>query len=145
MKDLPHQYFVTARGAASGTVALSSPGVATLQSEPPPEFGGGGAEWSPETLLCAAVADCFLLTFRAIARAAQLSYVGFSCDVAGKLDRVEGQLRFTEFVLRARLAVAPGTDEARARSLLEKAERGCLVSRSLSAAVTLAAEVIYVA
>lgn len=143
MKDLPHQYFVTARGASTGAVDLSSPGVANLHSEPPPEFGGSGAEWSPETLLCAAVADCFLLTFRAVARAAKIEYVDLACDVAGKLDRVDGQLRFTHFVLRARLAVPPGSDASRARAMLEKAERGCLISRSLAAPTVLAAEVVY--
>ena len=123
---------------ADGSLDLMAPVAAYL-----PEFGGNGKEWSPETLLCAAIADCFVLTFRGIARASKLTFADVACDVAGKLDRVDGQLRFTGFTLRARLAVPPDTDEARARALLEKAERGCLISRSLAAPTTLAAEVVF--
>jgi len=142
MKDLPHHYPAAARGGASGDVTLTSPGLADLASEPPVEFGGAGTLWSPETLLAAAVADCFILTFRAIARASKLTFDELLCDVSGELDRVEGQLRFKHFAVQARLLVPAGTDEARARTLLEKAERGCLVSRSLSATTSLACEVV---
>jgi organic hydroperoxide reductase OsmC/OhrA len=43
-------------------------------------------------------------------------------------------------VLRARLALAPGADAARARRVMEKAERACLVSASLATPVRLEAE-----
>jgi organic hydroperoxide reductase OsmC/OhrA len=142
MKDLPHHYPASARGSSTGIVTVTSPGLASFASGPPSEFGGSGMEWSPETLLSAAVADCFILTFRAIARASKLSFEDLACDVDGELDRVDGQLRFTRFVVRARLVVPAGGDEARARALLEKAERGCLVSRSLLASTSLEAEVV---
>jgi organic hydroperoxide reductase OsmC/OhrA len=31
------------------------------------QLGGPGGQWSPETLLVAAAAECFILTFRAVA------------------------------------------------------------------------------
>ena len=37
------------------------------------EFGGPGDLWSPETMLAGAVAGCFILTFRAAARASSAS------------------------------------------------------------------------
>jgi hypothetical protein len=33
----------------------------------PREFDGRGNQWSPESLLAAALADCFVLSFRAVA------------------------------------------------------------------------------
>ena len=41
------------------------------------------------------------------------------------------------FRIQARLRVPGGTDPDRARQALEKAERGCLISNSLSAGVEL--------
>jgi organic hydroperoxide reductase OsmC/OhrA len=50
-------------------------------------------------------------------------------------------MRFTEIVLRPRLALPAGADAARVRRALEKAERTCLVSASLSTPIRLEPEV----
>jgi organic hydroperoxide reductase OsmC/OhrA len=133
MHPLPHVYRVGASSGANGEVRLTADAVADLPSNSPPEFDGPGGVWSPETLLCAAVVDCFILTFRAVARASKFEWTGLECRVEGTLERVDGVTRFTRFTTHAMLRVAPGTDEARARLLLDKAEHGCLVANSLSA------------
>ncbi|HBZ71445.1 MAG TPA: osmotically inducible protein OsmC [Deltaproteobacteria bacterium] len=142
MQDLPHRYAVSARAAAEGEVVVSSRGVGEIPTAAPAEFGGPGDRWSPETLLVAAVADCFVLSFRAIARASGFAWRDLDCKAEGVLDRVDGTLRFSDLHVRARLVVQEGTDEARARRLLEKAEKSCLVSNSLLARRHLALEVV---
>jgi organic hydroperoxide reductase OsmC/OhrA len=84
----------------------------------PAEFGGPGDVWSPETMLVGSVANCFILSFRAIARASRFEWVSLSCDVAGTLDKVERVTQFTRFDLRAELTIAPGADEKKAHRLL---------------------------
>ena len=69
MHDFPHHYAVSATAETASNVSLSSEDVAAIESAPPVEFGGPGGHWSPESLLVAAVADCFVLSFPAIARA----------------------------------------------------------------------------
>lgn len=133
MQDFPHRYSVTASGAAAGNVRLESGGLPALESAPPAEFGGPGDHWSPETLLAAAVADCFILTFRAVAKSSQFVWTSVSCDVEAILDRIDRVTRFTEMRQSVVLEVPPGTDERRARSLIEKAGQVCLVSNSLNA------------
>ncbi len=141
MQQLPHLYAVAARAAGDGPVLLSSPGLEPLESAAPAEFGGPGDRWSPETLLVAAVADCFVLSFRATARAARFDWLGLCCDVEATLDRVEGEIRFTKFVQRVVLELPANADAARGRKLLEKAERSCLITNSLAAETELAAEI----
>jgi peroxiredoxin-like protein len=131
MHPYPHVYKVSAAGEKSGEVTVSSPRLPNLQTAPPAEFDGPGNVWSPETLLCAAVADCFVLTFRGISRAAKFEWVSLECEVEGSLERAEGVTRFTRYTTRAVLKVPAGTDEQRARQLLERAEHSCLVSNSL--------------
>jgi organic hydroperoxide reductase OsmC/OhrA len=133
MQAMPHHYRVTAAATATGNVDVASPGLPGLVTAPPAEFGGPGNLWSPETLLVAAVADCFVLTFRAIARASKLDWVALECGAEGVLDRVDGVTRFTSVTVRARLTVPAGASESLARRLLEKAEHGCLVTNSLRA------------
>ena len=141
MQDLPHHYAVAARASAAGTVALETDGVGELPSEAPAEFGGPGGHWSPESLLVAAVADCFVLSFRAIARASRLDWNALSCDVVGTLDRVERVMQFTDFAISAELEVPAGTDVDKARRLLDKAEQACLITNSLKAGSHLEASV----
>mgnify|MGYP006290123373 CR=1 FL=1 len=140
MDELPHIYETTARAQAQGNVELTAPGLPALPSAAPPEFGGPGDVWSPETLLTAAVADCFVLGFRAIARASKLEWEHLECEVKGQLDRVEKVLKFTRFDLKVHLK-APGVEEGRAMRILERAEKTCLITNSLSAEVHLEASV----
>jgi peroxiredoxin-like protein len=119
--------------ASEGAVEVSSEGLVSLSTLSPKQFGGPGDQWSPETMLVAAVADCYVLTFRAIARASHLEWHTLTCAAEGVLDRVDNVTRFTRFNLEARLNVPAGTDEQKARRLLQKAEAVCLISSSLNA------------
>ncbi len=142
MHPYPHTYAVTASGTDAGLVPLASEGLPTIDSAPPPQFDGPAGIWSPETLLVAAVADCFVLSFRAVARASSFPWERIECRVDGTLARVEGVTRFTAYHTQIRLIVAAGTDAAKAHKLLERAEQVCLVSNSLNGTRTLAADII---
>lgn len=141
MQDFPHHYVVSADAKVAGNVTLSTSGVDNLISASPAEFGGPGDQWSPESLLVAAVADCFSLSFRAIARASKLEWVSLTCSAEGTLERVDRATQFTRFNVAATLDIPPETDESKAQRLLEKAELLCLVTNSLKAGSHLEAKV----
>lgn len=142
MQDLPHHYQVNASAEVDGNVALKADDLPQLITAPPAEFGGPGDQWSPETLLVGAVANCFVLTFRAIARASKLDWKNLECSAEGVLDRVDKVTRFTEVKITARLTVPARTNVDKAQRLMEKSEAACLVTRSLLAEAHLDAEVI---
>jgi len=133
MKPYPHTYSVSARGSTTGTVPVASRGLPDIPTAPPPEFDGPGDVWSPETLLVAAVANCFILTFRAVSRAAGFGWEQLECHVDGALERVSGVTQFSKFTTRAMLTVKAGADHAKAQQLMERAEKACLVANSLRA------------
>ena len=131
MHPYPHFYTVQASANPAGPVPVTSPGLPALSTAPPAEFDGPGDKWSPETLLTGAVADCFVLTFRAVAAASKLEWKTVRCDVESTLERVDNVARFSRFDLKVHLTVPAGTDEGRARRIVEKAERSCMVTNSL--------------
>ena len=133
MQAFPHIYRVAGTTANEGAVTLTSAGLPALQSWPPAEFGGPGDAWSPETLLVGAIADCFLLSFRAIARAGGLAWTSIRCNVDATLDRVGGVTRFTHYRLSVDLQVPSGTEAEAAQKALHKAKKTCLISNSLLA------------
>ena len=141
MKPLPHRYAARIAGGPDGHATLSSAGVPDLRTAAPLEFDGPGDAWSPEQLLLAAVQACFLLTFRAVAQASRLEFASIAVEAEGVVDRVGGRTRFTEIVLRPRVALPAGTDWVRVQRALEKAERACLVSASLDTPIRLEPEI----
>ena len=142
MHPFPHRYLLRLQGGPEGASRLLVEGLASLESAPPKEFDGPGDRWSPEHLFVASVTSCFLLTLRAVAWASKIAFSALDVDSEGVLDRVEGGLKFTEVILRARITVPTGSDHEKVKRVLEKAEKSCLVSRSLNCAVRLEAEVV---
>lgn len=145
MHPFPHRYRAEARGSSTGRVVVVGVGLPEIETAAPPEFGGPPGRWSPETLLVAAIADCYILTFRAVARASRLAWLSLAVEVEGVLDQVHGVTRFTRFKLTPRLTVAPATSETLARAVLHDAKRTCLITNSLGAECELATKVQSVA
>lgn len=141
MQSFPHLYRVSAESGVAGIVDVSSPQLPSLETMAPPEFGGDPGYWSPETLLVAAVADCLILSFRAVARASRLEWHSLHCDVDGKLERSGGLTLFSHFDLRARLEIRHPDDRDKARLCLEKAKQACLITNSLKAETSLHQEI----
>ena len=137
MHEFPHHYAVVAKGDPNSRVALTSPGLVTIESSAPPEFGGPEGNWSPETLLVASVVDCFILTFKAIAKASQFEWLELSCAADGQLDKVDRITRFTHFNLVATLHIPEGVGAEKAERLLLMTEKNCLITNSLSSEVHL--------
>jgi len=142
MHPLPHRYQVQARAGTEGVVRIGTPGAPDLATAPPPEFDGPGGCWSPETLLAAAVADCYTLAFRAVARASRLGWTAIDVSVTAELDRADCVTRFTRLVISPRVCVDEGVSERFAITVLEKAARSCLVTHSLLAESVLQPEVL---
>ena len=132
MQKFPHHYHVHAQGSPTGTVATHSEGLATLEIDAPKQFDGPGDRWSPEDLLIASVANCFILTFRAIAKASKLEWSELACDTKGTLEMVDRKTQFTEMFINVSIKINSHEDEEKALQLLEKAENSCLITNSLT-------------
>ena len=141
MEGYPHHYLARATGGEEGSVVVSGEGLPPLETQSPPQFGGPDGVWSPETMLSAAVANCFVLSFRAIARASKFEWASLDCDVEGILDRPERAPVFTTFNVHATLKVVDDTKLELGQRLLEKAEQICLITASLKSEVVLTTDI----
>ena len=142
MQGYPHFYVASASASNEGKVTVTGEGLPELETASPPQFDGPLGVWSPETLFSAAVADCFILTFRAIARASKFDWTSLECKAEGVLERPEKTTFFTTFNVHAVLHAPEGTKVELAERLLEKAEDLCLITASLKSEVVLTTEII---
>jgi peroxiredoxin-like protein len=140
--NLPHSYKVTANAVKDGTFKVSGDNLPAIETAPPKNFGGPGNIWSPEDLFVATIANCFLMTFKAISALSNLDWISLDVNAKGVLDKVDSKLQFTEVELNAVLKIPNGGNEERAIRIMHKAEQNCLVTNSIKAKVNLTPSVI---
>ena len=114
----------------------------TINFAAPPEFGGEPGLWTPEHQLLAAVSTCYVATLRAVAEASKVPFHSLELTVEGTIEKQEGGFRFTRVFLRPIVSILKEEDRERMGRLLEKAERVCLVTRSLSCTTLLEAKML---
>lgn len=141
MQSFPHHYTVTSHSSADSNVTLNAAGLPELVSAPPKEFDGPGDQWSPESLLVAAIADCFILSFKAVAKASKFDWIDLQCEATGVLDRRDKVTCFVRFDVKATLTIGADVKGELATKLLEKAEHVCLITNSLSGESHLTTEI----
>lgn len=116
---------------------ITSDGKPEIQVATPPEFKGHPGIWSPEDLYVAAANICLMTTFLAVAERGGLAFTSYRCEAEGRLELVDGKFQVTVITLRPHIALPSGSDTAKARELIEKAEANCLISNSMKTRITL--------
>ncbi|MGH9681832.1 MAG: OsmC family protein [Candidatus Acidiferrales bacterium] len=136
-------YRVSAAATAARNGVASAEGVASpIAFSTPPEFQGEAGQWTPEYLFLASVAGCFVSTFSGIAHFSKFAFLSLTVDAEGALDREEHGWRFIRITLHPRLKIPQGKDRERAVRLLEKAEKACLIARSINSKVIAEPELV---
>ncbi|MGB7785085.1 MAG: OsmC family protein [Salinimicrobium sp.] len=104
----------------------------------PPEFPKGMAGiWSPEHLFTAAISSCFMTTFLAIAENSKLEFKSLRVPAKGKLSKVDGKFAMSEVLLEPVLTIINEEEREKAEKILQKAEKACLITNSVTAEVFL--------
>ena len=123
---------------------LRAPALPNLNVDAPPEFKGHEGVWTPEHLFVASVNSCFMTTFLAIAENSKLEFSKFNAEAEGTLENVEGQgLMITHITLRPKLVIKHSRDAERALRIFQKAEKHCLISKSIRSETKLEPKVVY--
>ena len=133
-----HEYQTSATWTDAQGGRAESPGLPSLTTAPPLEFGGPGGNWSPEHQFLSSANTCILWTFLAMARISQLEISDWRSNARGTVERVEGQgWLFSGIEIQVELTVAKASDIERAERLVHKAEQNCLISKSMKTPVKL--------
>ena len=132
-----YAYRVTATWEGGRRGEMAAEGIRpAIQFSTPPEFKGDPGYWTPEHLLLAAVAGCYVATFYALAES-KLGFLGLDILVEGTLGKPEGRLQFISIMLKPTVNIARHEDGEIANRLLTKAHEGCLIARSIACPIHL--------
>ncbi len=142
---IDHQYDCELAWTGEKRGRLDVTGLPALEVATPPEFEGHAGIWTPEHLFVAAASACHMTTFLALAARGRLALAGYRSRARGHLTRrADGKLAITRIDLTPEIAVTRAGDEAQARDLCAKAEKHCLISNSMAAAVEVEPTVVVV-
>ena len=109
----------------------------------PPEFPRGIPNiWSPEHLFTAAVSSCLMTTFLAISENSRLEFISFKCGSKGILDKVDGKFVISEVLLFPEVVITNESQRERTKRILDKSEKACLISNSITSKVTMESKII---
>jgi organic hydroperoxide reductase OsmC/OhrA len=133
-----HKYEVRAKSTRlrSGVVASDMVPHPIIFSAPP-EFYGEPHVWTPEHFLVASLVSCFVATFSGISHISKFDYVSLEVEAEGSVERDPGGWKFTKIQMSPVLKIVREEDRERGVRLLEKAEKTCLIARSITAHVRL--------
>ena len=145
MTNEKHIYKTNLRWESNRRGVLSAPGLPDLAVATPPEFPGGHPGiWSPEHLFVASAEVCVMTTFLAIAESSKLDYVEYRSEAEGLLEKTEQGYLITAITIRPRVVIRDETAKERTLKIFDKAEKNCLISKSMKTNVTIQPEISFV-
>ena len=127
-----YDFPLSLRWIAGRRTVASVYGKPDLDVATPPEFKHGiPGVWSPEDLLVASAASCYMVTLLAVAERRGVPLRDLDVSARGQVgQRPEGPFAFTGIELDVNLVTDTGFEEE-ARRAGEAAESGCLIAASL--------------
>ncbi len=78
-----------------------------------------------------------MTTFLAISEYSKFEFISFKCGSKGILDKVDGKFVMTEVLLYPEVIISDESQRERALKILEKSEKACLISNSITSKVTM--------
>jgi organic hydroperoxide reductase OsmC/OhrA len=126
------------------TVQVESPVLTDIITTviPPPFKHGVRGSWSAEHLFLASIASCFTHTFQNLAELSELPFDSFSCNISGDAEMVNGVFAFHKALLFPTLVIPLETYRDKAESVLEKAERSCIIGNSVKTKVVIETKIL---
>lgn len=128
MEKLPHTYKVEFK-QEDRLILSDTESAPTIVAGAPPQFDGDPKNWSPESLFLASIGQCLFLTFVSITRASKFAFSDYESSITGTLEKTDHGVAFTEALIKVRLT---SEDTEKAKKLLEKAEKNCLIANSIN-------------
>ena len=121
---------------------LAVPGKPTIPGSSDPAFRGDATRWNPEELLVASLSACHQLWYLHLAADAGVTVTAYRDEPEGTMvEEADGGGHFKRVILRPTVTLAPGSDEAVAMALHEKAHHLCFIARSVNFPVECEAQV----
>jgi organic hydroperoxide reductase OsmC/OhrA len=112
---------------------ISAAGKSAIAGSSDPAFRGDGTRWNPEELLVASLSTCHQLWYLHLCADAGIVIETYVDEATGVMEESgDGGGQFVEVILRPKVRLAPGSDQAKAHALHHEAHAKCFIARSVN-------------
>jgi organic hydroperoxide reductase OsmC/OhrA len=112
---------------------ISAAGKSAIAGSSDPAFRGDGTRWNPEELLVASLSTCHQLWYLHLCADAGIVIETYVDEATGVMEESgDGGGQFVEVILRPKVRLAPGSDQAKATVLHHEAHAKCFIARSVN-------------
>ena len=134
-----HIYEINLQWNAERKGTLSSPVLPTqIEVATPPDFPKGMKDiWTPEHLFIASVNSCYMATFLVVAENSKFEFISFDCNSVGIVETINETLAVTQITLKPKVVVKSAEHEEQLMKILEKSNKECLISNSVTTKISL--------
>ena len=116
---------------------LKAGNIPEIEVATPPEFGGPPDIWSPEDLLAGAVNSCIMTTSLYFLERSGIELLSYDSRATARVEKSKEGLVVTGVTVEVEISVADEANIEKAYATVEKAEKSCLISKSLRCEVSL--------
>ncbi len=114
---------------------IASEGKPQIPGSSDPSFRGDATRYNPEELLVASLSSCHMLWYLHMCAVTQVTVVEYQ-------DAASGVGSFVQVLLKPKVKISAGNDQAKALALHHEAHRFCFIARSVNFPVEVAPEII---
>jgi organic hydroperoxide reductase OsmC/OhrA len=112
---------------------IAAGGKPVIAGSSDPLFGGDSSRYSPEDLLVASLAQCHMLWYLHLCADAGIVVTAYTDSAEGTMaESDDGSGRFTEVMLRPKVAVQSQEMAGAARGLHDRAHQLCFIANSVN-------------
>lgn len=97
-----------------------------------PAFLGNDGLHNPEDLLLASLSACHMLSYLALCARKKVSVIAYEDTAKGKMEMIDGVIRFSEVRLYPNVVISTDTNPERATRLHAQAHSECFIANSVN-------------
>jgi len=109
---------------------------------PPPEFGGAEMNWSPEHLITASLAGCYMNTFIHFAKLLKVTITNIRVTAKAEFEKKQHGFEATRYIIRPVVEFHNTPGQYVIDNLFQKAKKYCIISNSVKGEVCVEPNVI---
>ena len=122
---------------------ISADGKPQIPGSSDPAFRGDRSRYNPEELLVASLSTCHMLWYLHLCSENKIIVSSYQDNATGTMkENDDGSGEFVRVDLKPVIAIAPGSDKAKAESLHQQAHHLCFIARSVNFPVEVTAEIV---
>jgi organic hydroperoxide reductase OsmC/OhrA len=122
---------------------IAAQGKPQIPGSSDPSFRGDPSRYNPEDLLVASLSACHMLWYLHLCSANKVTVIDYSDAASGLMEEADdGSGRFVRVLLKPKVKISAGDDQAKAIALHAEAHHLCFIARSVNFPVEIEPEIV---